>query len=244
MNSLLDQYRPTHTEFQPASVTEVFALRLAQNLGDAPVVRHYVELTADYTEQQLLAAYRRALHASGPADLGRRFPVTLRQTQSYSNGNDGSQLIAIRVERRTVAVAVFRGTHLEYVDARQLSSDHAKAASSAVSFVRWALSRFPAESAALESIANKKEILRRTLHESICATLRDQMLSIWEIPRLVLLESFGYPTLKACAQLRKVAVSIWPILAGNHARVFMQDAAVLGLHVQTERLFIFDQDNS
>ncbi len=240
MKSLLDQYRPTTTELRPATTTDVFALRLARKLSDTPAARHYVELTADNTEAQLLSAYRRTLRANGPADLGRRFHVELRRTSPNSNGEISSPLISIRVERRTVAAAVFHGTHLEYVDARQLSSDHGKAVSSAVGFIRWILSRFAAESAALESIPDEQEILRRTLHESICSGLRDQMLSVWEIPRLVLLESFGYPPLKTRAQLRQSAVTIWPILAGNRARVFMQDAAVLGLHVQTERRFIIN----
>jgi len=244
MQNLLDHFAPTANSIRATSVSDVFALRLAQKLGDAPVARHYLDLTADHSEMQLVAAYRSALRASGHGDLGRRFHVELRRTRSEPEGESSSRLIAIRVERRTVAIAVFHGTHLEYVDARQLSSNHGKAESSAVGFIRWILSRFAIESAALESIPDKREILRRILHEAICANLRDQMLSVWEIPREVLLGSYGYPPLRSREQLRQVAVSIWPILAGNHARVFMQDAAILGLHVQTERIFIIDQDLS
>jgi hypothetical protein len=48
------------------------------------------------------------------------------------------------------------------------------------------------------------------------------------------------PPLKSRSQLREVATAIWPILAGTHAKLFIQDAAILGLHVQTERLFIIN----
>jgi hypothetical protein len=147
-------------------------------------------------------------------------------------------LIAIRIERRTVAAAFFRGEHLEYTDARQLSSAHDKALASAVGFINWLLGRFPAESAALELIPNGYDFQRRVLHNAICQTLRDRMLPLWEIPKAVLFEGSGYPPPKSRAQLREVAKAIWPILEGTHAKVFIQDAAVLGLHVQIERLFI------
>jgi len=62
-------------------------------------------------------------------------------------------------------------------------------------------------------------------------------LPLWEIPKTVLLEGCGHPPLKYRTPLREIATSIWPILAGTHAKVFIQDAAILGLHVQTERLF-------
>jgi hypothetical protein len=63
---------------------------------------------------------------------------------------------------------------------------------------------------------------------------------MWEIPKPVLLEGCGHPALKTRAEHREIATKVWPVLAGTHAKVFIQDAAVLGLHVQTERLFIIN----
>jgi hypothetical protein len=139
-----------------------------------------------------------------------------------------------------VAAAIFRGGHLEYSDSRQLSSTRDKAGASAVGFVDWLLRRFPIEFATLESIPNGHEIQRRVLHDAICRKLRERALSIWEVPRQELLEVCGYPPLKSRSQLRELATEIWPILAGTHAKLFIQDAAVLGLHIQTERLFIIN----
>jgi hypothetical protein len=96
------------------------------------------------------------------------------------------------------------------------------------------------ESAALEEISNGREFQRKVLHDGICAAVRDRLLSVWQIPRIAVLEGCGQPALKTRAQLREIATSIWPILAGTHAKVFIQDAAILGLHVQIERLFIID----
>jgi hypothetical protein len=78
------------------------------------------------------------------------------------------------------------------------------------------------------------------LHDAICGALRQFILPIWEIPRTALLEAYGHPPLKSRRELRQIATTIWPVLAGTHAKVFIQDAAVLGLYVQTERLFIIN----
>ena len=237
MKSLFDRFIPDTTAFRPVTVTDLFALRLAQKLDDTSAVRHYVMLADSHSESQLLCAYRRTLHASGTGDRGRRFHIELERSHAIGNGDRQTTLMSIRVERRAVAVAIFHGDHLEYTDARQLSSARDKALASAVGFVNWMLDRFPVEAAALESILNSHEFQRRVLHDAICLTLREQTLALWEIPNTVLLEGCGHPPLKYRTQLREIATSIWPILAGTHAKVFIQDAAILGLHVQTERLF-------
>jgi hypothetical protein len=240
MPSILDQFIRPDAAFLPHTTQDLFALRLSQKLSDAKAVRHYAMLAAQHPESQLLNAYRRALRNAPDADLGRRFQLEL--TRAHANGHHErtGNLIAIRVERRTVAAAIFHDDHLEYTDSRQLSSDRQKALASTAGFIQWVLGRFPVEAATLESIANGHEILRRALQDGICEILRDRILPIWEIPKIALLEGCGHPALKSRAQLRAVATGIWPILEGTHAKVFIQDAAVLGLHVQTERQFIIN----
>jgi hypothetical protein len=240
MNGILDRFVAPRTSFQVRTLQEFFALRLARKLDDAPAVRHYVSLADTYPEAQLLCAYRKARRAEGPVDLGRRFHVELERTHSNGYQNGYVSQISIRIERRTVAAAIFYGGHLEYSDSRQLSSAHNKAEASAVGFIDWLLGRFPVEFATLESIFNGHDIQRRVLHDAICRKLRERALSIWEVPRMELLEACGHPPLKSRAQLREVATAIWPILDGTHAKLFIQDAAILGLHVQTERLFIIN----
>jgi hypothetical protein len=239
MQSFFDK-TPAETAFRPKTATEVFALRLAQKLDDVSAVRHYVELAEHHSEVQLLSAYRSALRANGNEDRGKRFHVELERTRANGDHLRRTSLISIRVERRAVAAAIFRDDHIEYADSRQISSAHDKALASAVGFINWMLARLTAESAALESILNGHEFQRRVLHDAISRTLRDRMLAIWEIPKVVLLEGYGYPPPRSRSELREIATTIWPILAGTHAKVFVQDAAVLGLHVQTERLFIIN----
>jgi hypothetical protein len=241
MTSILDQFTRPDAEFLPHTAQDLFALRLAQKLNDAKAVRHYATLAVGHSESQLLNAYRRTIRNARDADLGRRFHWELERAHSNShNGRAGGSLVAIRVERRTVAAAIFHRDHLEYTDSRQLSSDRDRALASSIGFVQWILARFPVEAATLESIVNGHEFQRKALHDGICEGLRDRILPLWEIPKTALLEGYGYPALKSRRQLREVATGIWPILEGTHAKVFIQDAAVLGLHVQTERHFIIN----
>jgi hypothetical protein len=239
MTSILDQYKPKTSVFVPETAKDLFALRLAQKLGDAASAAHYAILATEYSEPQLLLAYRRALRDSHQP-LAKRFHQELERVHSTPDHGPTPALIAIRIERRVVAAAIFRGDHLEYVDARQLSSVRDKALISAVGFIGWMLARFPVEAATLEAIPKDHEFHRRTLHDAICNALRESTLPIWDISKAALLEASGYPPLKSREQLRAVAISIWPILQGTHARLFLQDAAILGLHAQIERLFIIN----
>jgi hypothetical protein len=237
MQSVLDKFARSST-FRPSTPAELFALRVAQKLGDPQAARHYVDLGSGYSEAQILCAYRRARQGAGLRDQGRSFHQELQRIHSVCQDDETSRLMSIRIERRAVAAAIFRGTHLEYADSRQLSSSRDKGLESATGFVTWLLSRFPVESAALELIPSGYEFHRRVLHNSISQTLRERMLTIWEIPKIALLDGCGQPALDGRADLREIATAIWPIIAGTHAKVFIQDAAILGLHVQTERLFL------
>ena len=138
-----------------------------------------------------------------------------------------------------MAIAIFDGEQLLHTDSRQLSSSNDRALSSAVGFVEWTLNRFKAESAAIEAIPSG-EFQRRYLHDTITELLRERGLSIWEIPKAALLDGCGHPSLRSRQQLREIATSVWPVLAGTHAWPFVQDAAILGLHVQIERQFIIN----
>jgi hypothetical protein len=240
MNHILDRFVLPTSSFAPRTMEELFAVHLARKLNDIAAVRHYVSLVDSHSEAQLLCAYRRARPSTGPGDLSRRFHAELQRTRTSNHYPIHVDQISIRIERRTVAATVFRGGHLDYSDARQLSSMRDKAVTSAVGFIEWLLDHLPVHFATLESISNGTEIQRRALHDAICRVLRERALSIYEVPREELLEACGHPPLKSRAQLRQVSTAIWPILAGTHAKLFIQDAAILGLHVQMERLFIIN----
>ena len=238
MTPILDRFTPSTSAFRPKTLAELFGLRLAQKLGDANAASHYARLASDHPRAQLLAAYRRAVDAASGEDLAARFHVELKKTPGNGGNGRGSKLMAVRVERRSVAAAIFQGEQVEYTQVRQLSSANDKALGSAVGFVNWMVNHFPVESATLESIPNGHEFQRQILHDAIMRTLGEGTLPVWQVAKTDLFQGYGYPPLKSRKELREVATTIWPILQGTNAQVFAQDAAVLGLHVQVERLFL------
>ena len=149
-------------------------------------------------------------------------------------------LLAIRVERRAVACAFFHGDHLEYSDVRQLASNRQKALGTTGHFVNWLLDAFPVESVALEPVPPGNEIQRQALIAAIKYSLLERLLPVREIPRIELFEAYGHPPLRSRHELRSVITTIWPILNGTHAKLFVQDAAALGLLVQVERHFLIN----
>ena len=65
--------------------------------------------------------------------------------------------------------------------------------------------------------------------------MREKGIPIWEISKRELLEGYGEPPLKSRRELRQVITGIWPVIAGSHGKLLVQDAAALGLYVHVER---------
>jgi hypothetical protein len=239
MTIILDQFRRAASPYRPKTHAELLALRLAQKLGEAPSAERYASLLSQYSDGQLLTAYHRAVSAAPDVDRARRFHVELGRTHQNSTHNGkGYKLLAIRVERRAVAAAVFCGDHIEFTQVRQLSSVKTRALASAAGFIQWLTAHLPVESAALEAMDVGQEIHRRAVHATVTKVLQSQTLPIWTVPKRDLLECYGHPPLRGRGELRQVINDLWPVLGGTGAQVFIQDAAALGLHVQTERQFI------
>lgn len=241
MTTILDRVansaRTQYGEFRPATTQEFFALRLAARLGEGASAEHFVQLANEYSEGQLLAAYRRALR--NHADLGRRFHLALESLKGKKAGNGSGvgRLLAIRIERRAIAFAVFSGDHLKHADARQLSSVPDKALDSAASFTARFMTKFKFESAALEIIPNGHEMQRTLLHRAVLEVLSHEAIGIQEVSNTDLLDAFGHPGLQSRNDLRSVISDINPVLDESFGGPWIHDAAALGLYVQTERLF-------
>ena len=146
------------------------------------------------------------------------------------------KLLAVKVERRAIASAIFIGDRLDYTQVRQLSSVPDKAEGSAIGFVNWMVMSFRVESAALERLLPASGIRRAQLSRLVIGALRAQSIPVWEIPKRALLEAYGVPPLRTRKELREVVASIWPILDGRQRNNWILDATAIGLLVQTERL--------
>jgi hypothetical protein len=152
---------------------------------------------------------------------------------------DGIRSISIKVERRSVAAAVFIGLHLEHTDVRHLSSQAKRAEASAIGFITRIASGFNVESAAIESPPPENGIRRTVLSSAIInACIHSLAIPLWQLPKKQLFEAFGYPALRSRKQLREVILSMWPVLNDTPRLDQALDAVALGALVQVERLFL------
>lgn len=238
MKPLLDRFLPSSAVFRPKSTTDFFALRLAHKLDDAAAANHYARLTQDHSESQLLAAYRRVVDWRSDGHLGRRFHVELDRVQGNGGNGKNANVIAVRVHRRAVAAVIFLGDHIEYTQVRQLASARDKALSSTVGFMNWITEQFRLDSAALEIIPSAEDVQRQILNRAVIQVLRDHLLPIWEVTKRDLISSYANPPPRFRKEIREVVADIWPVLAGSNGKSLIQDAAALGLYVQTERMFL------
>lgn len=247
--SILDRVtvRPPQSRFRPITQRALFVLHLARKLGEPEAAEHYAELARQHSDETLLLAYRRTLNHGHPSrDLARSFHVELatareqdpRQRQD-GEGNRLGNLLAIKVERRAVAAAVFVGDKLDHHDARSLSSQQEKAQASALGFLIWILREFDITSATMERMTNGNEIRRAQLNGAILQLLQSETIPAWEVSRRELMEAYGHPALQTREQLRQAADGIlWSMVAADQLSPPEIDAAALGLHVQIERLFL------
>ncbi|MGA2268773.1 MAG: hypothetical protein ABSH44_09920 [Bryobacteraceae bacterium] len=237
MQGILDRVAAqAHGKFRPQTIQDFFALHLAQKLGDAPAARHYRELVDQHSEERLLAAYRRTLESNpAPPELARAFHATLGGIRGSGNGGHPYRLLAVRVERRSVAVAFFIGTQLDYVQIHHLPSARDKAGASAVGFINSMMSHLRVESAALEQVAQTSESQRVSLSAMLHVALTRHGLPVWTVDKQDLLASFGHPCPQSRREVREAVRTIWPVLATDGS---ILDAVALGLYVQSERLFV------
>ena len=243
MMSILDRVtreRP-RVQFRPTTVRDLFILRLARKLGEPVAAKHYAELAGEHSDETLLLAYRRTFnHNHPPRDVGRQFHAELASAREQHAHVHTGRLLAIKVERRSIAVAVFVGSTLDFHNVRHLSSQADKAEASAIGFLNWVISNFSIESAALERMTNGNEIRRAVLNQAILNMLRASALPVWEVSKRDLLEAYGYPPLRSRVELRLAASAIlWSMFSSDKPNCQEIDAAALGAHVQTERLFLY-----
>jgi hypothetical protein len=147
-----------------------------------------------------------------------------------------SKLVAFKVSRRFVTVAVFSGQNLDYVDIQHLSNVPKVAVEALERFVGWVVENFHPEIAALAVDAEEtdQQLRAQMLTESAEKYLLQQGVPIWKTTDSQLLESYAVPAVANKHELRQIARSMWPYVGSQHVPAL--DAALVGLFVQTERI--------
>ncbi len=241
MPSILDKFQSpaavANRPFRPQTFAQFVAFRIAHKLGEPQTAAHYAKLADRHSEGDLLGAYRRTVHSGTTTGLAERFHLELER-ESTNGSNGRANLIALRVERRTVAAAVFYGERLEYTQVRELATAKEKALSSAIGFVSWLANQFSLDMAALEPVQGYQAIQREALRQAIAQIIRERAVPIWDVAKTELFSAYGHPPLRSRKELREVVMSIWPILASKGRQDLIHDAVALGLYVQVERALL------
>lgn len=239
MTNILNQVAKSHhSRFQPSNSDEYFALRLARGLGEPEAAAHYAVLASQRSESTLLSAYRAALGAQHeqPARVFHEY-LTARKEQD-NDRLPQPRLMAIRIERRVVAMALFAGTHLEGWRVRQLSSDPKLAESTATGFIRDVLDEHKCPGMAVEAVPG--DVVRADLHRAVVQECRAMGIAVWEVSKKSVIDALAHPAPKSRDEVRKLMLGIWPLPRLKQAQMCALDAFALGLYVQTERIFAAD----
>jgi hypothetical protein len=146
------------------------------------------------------------------------------------------KLAAVRIGRRTVAVAVFVGTHLEHSEVVRLSSDLGAALQRVPAIVQRILDQFEVATVAIESPLPNSERRAAKFQEALVAQMRNIAVAIWPVTFADLCQHSSFPPVKTRHALRQIASKIWPVLGDGLRGKLGCDTALLGLHVQVERV--------
>jgi hypothetical protein len=144
--------------------------------------------------------------------------------------------MAIKVTRRTVAVAVFRDRTLSYAEVRHLSSHKEAADASATAFVNWTLHRFDITMAAIEDAVASEEARSAELVHLIENDLLVQGSTSHRVSKNTLFEAFAIQPLSCRKELHEIVRQFWPQLNSSDFHSSVLDAAALGLYAQVEYL--------
>jgi hypothetical protein len=144
-----------------------------------------------------------------------------------------SKLLAIRIRRRSIAVAVFSGRHLEYLDMLHLCNEPEIVTDAVARFLARILENFKPGDVVLGTSRTAQGERVKILTQLIENMLTVEGIPIWRVDDKRLLESYAIPKLKNKNQLRPIVLSFWPHLGSRQASAF--EAAALGLHVQVDR---------
>jgi hypothetical protein len=147
-----------------------------------------------------------------------------------------STLAAVRLTRRLVSIAIFRGLHLEYVRARNLYGDANDAAATVAGFLGWAIAQFDVEAIAFEDVAGESRARVPLLAKTVIDRAASAGLPCLAVHRREVFDSFGHPPLHTRSEVQSAAIQIWPALAMKGNKPLNLEAAALGLYVQVDKL--------
>lgn len=145
-----------------------------------------------------------------------------------------NSLAAVKVERRTVAIAIFRDHTLRYAEALSLSSNPKIAAASAIDFLLRTIHRFDIRKIAFEDAHTAEEARSAELLQQVEAALGSVGFGTMRVKKQTLFTSYSVEPLSSRRELHLIVGEFWPQLNTGDFPGAVLDAAALGLYADTE----------
>jgi hypothetical protein len=146
-------------------------------------------------------------------------------------------IATLSFERRVAAFALFRELHLDDIVLLRLPTDTDAALNRLAGFVNREITHNKIQFLALATPPSRLGDRITEMHSVAVEVLRGAKIPFIEVAEETLLEAYANPGLTRRDQLRAIGRTIWPSLNSAQATNSSVDAALLGLHVQIERLF-------
>jgi hypothetical protein len=145
-------------------------------------------------------------------------------------------LAALGMERRTVSLALFTKAHMEDVIVHHIPAEMEKALNAFSGFLSRTLEFHTIEYMALARLPPATSSRLQRMHEICLEILHRHGIPYIQIPASDLFACYAHPPIAHKDHLRKVGRAIWPMLNAQRSPRSSIDAALLGLHVQVQRM--------
>jgi hypothetical protein len=227
MISILDQYEAPGTQRIVRTYDDLFAVHLAQVLGDGKCPDLYRSLVTQYPHAVLADAARRLIRR-GRIDE----PIFVAYFRELTSGRFAGptktrELIAFKIERLTVGVAVFIGSRLLRTELRKLGFAEEEAFDSAAGLVRRFAEDYPDASFAVESCPDQVTRRARTFNVAV-NTARALPNPVWSFTTNDLHAAFSSPPCKTREEMRAIVPGMH-LGAEISSRPEIIDAVAIGL---------------
>jgi hypothetical protein len=146
-------------------------------------------------------------------------------------------LAAIGIERRVVAIAIFRNTHLDQMLIHHLPSEAEKAENILHSFIKQVLDRLNVEYFAFAQPRTASSGRIQGFHRTAIDAVRQAGVPLSVVPETTALNAYGHPALAHWMQVRKAMRNVFPTLNERKTKPSELDSAAIGLCAQVERIF-------
>lgn len=230
MNGILDQIARRRGAFVTKSLDDVFAIQLARLLEDTVHLGLYLKLVPLYPHIVLADAVKRLLeNGTQTPPLYERFCEELTQRRFRGPGR-AADIIACKVERRSLTIALFNGPRLVFTQTRAVAANAESAERSATAFVKQTLADQPGASLAVETY-DDADTRRDRLVGVVMTVAREEGVPVWEVSSADLLQAFAFPPCQTRKECRAIVTSLWPQLMPEDLRPAQADAVAIGTFV-------------